>query len=345
MSAVALRFLLLFGVRRSWKILGWLFTGGIILILGVVTLSPVAVDDLIPNVYANQLESSQADGESVSPLGILRISDGFSEYFSQHVQNALIPLGGRSEELLGDYLGIPNLRLLIGLLVGGITLFGGLSFFMGQGLSPTVLIFEVGYIGILILWPWRGTRFLYPILPFLYFQFFGGILLGISLMRRIGFVSQKSYRSLTGGLLVILVIMVVFASLVKGITDNDNSLNHTRDLRIGAEWITGHSTSDAVVMAEQPQSVYLYSDRKTIGFPDNSITEPAQLQRLVCNQNVKFILIAPKLEWRADRTLMYDEHTKEILKMLTQLKNTSFLSLAYESKDDLVQVYEVIGCK
>jgi len=111
---------------------------------------------------------------------------------------------------------------------------------------------------------------------------------------------------------------------------------------VGAIWLRENASNDAVIMAQQPQSIYLYSQRKTIDYP--RVANATELERLIHEQGVDYILVAPKLEWRADGSLAYDEYTLDVLlPFLNTLTEKELLRLVYESEKDMTKVYQVIN--
>lgn len=212
---------------------------------------------------------------------------------------------------------------------------------MCQRLSPTVYLFEVLYIGIILLWPWRGARFLYPIQPFLYYHFLLGILFIINQVERFTPFLRKYGRFVSYICTGMVIAGILTLSIYRGVTDSMSSLAYTRDLRIGASWLRENSSQDALIMAQQPQSIYLYAQRQTVDYP--AINDARELKRYILAQGIDYILVAPKLEWRADGSLQYDNYTRDIvLPFLNLLTETCHLRLVYESTEDMVKVYQVL---
>jgi hypothetical protein len=94
-------------------------------------------------------------------------------------------------------------------------------------------------------------------------------------------------------------------------------------------------------MTQQAQSIYLYSQRKTVDYP--GISNAAELEQVIQRLGVDYILVAPNLKWRADGNLAYDKYTREVfLPLLNTLTARNQLRLVYESAEDKVQVYQVL---
>lgn len=321
--------------------LAWFVIGGITLVFVILITTPVTVKSLVPVEYVDQFDHPQLWGQvRIEDALLPRLIGALRDYASQHLREAVIPIGGGHRELeLGRRLGIPNLPLLTGLMIGSLMLLGMLVF-QEQGLFPSALIFAMLYFGAILVWPWRGARFLYPIQPFLFYYLLEGIRLiakPFNTAKLKIFDSAYSLINLGTGVCCFILLCL---SLYKGITDNGNSLQYVRDFQVGTVWLRENSPSDAVIMAQQPQSVYLYSDRKTVDYA--RIADSSQLKDAIQRQNIDYILVAPKLEWRQDGLLVYDAYTQEtFLPSINQLEAQRELYLIYESEKDMVKLYQV----
>jgi hypothetical protein len=342
--AIVIRVLLTLPINKSLKILGYMFGGGIAVVLIVIILTPVAIPDLVPVEYVDQFQDPISWGQTQIETSLVpRFLSAFTEYTKQHLRDTITPVGGGKRELeFGKRLGVDNLPLLTGLFIGILILLGSFSFLSKQGVSPTVYLFEILYFGAILLWPWRGERFLYPLQPFLYYHFLLGILLVIGQIERLKLFSRNASRLISHICVGAVILTTLIFSIYKGFTDNTSSLEYTRDLRVGAIWLRENASNDAVIMAQQPQSIYLYSQRKTIDYP--RVANATELERLIHEQGVDYILVAPKLEWRADGSLAYDEYTLDVLlPFLNTLTEKELLRLVYESEKDMTKVYQVIN--
>lgn len=342
-AAIVIRLLFALPIRKSLKILGYLFIGGAVVVGAVVILTPVSVSDLAPTEYADQLRNPQAWGQVQIETDLApRLWSGLKDYARQHVREVIVPIGGGQREVeLGQRLGISDLSLATGLGVGSLIILGSFSFFVRKGVSSTAYIFVILYLGAILLWPWRGARFLYPIIPFLHYWFLFGILIIIDQVERFKPLSIHSGRLISRICLITIVTIMLLSSLYKTMTNNSHTTEYTRNLRVGTTWLRDNSPADALIMAQQPQSIYLYSQRKTIEYPD--VANFADLQKVIEERGVDYILIAPKLEWRADGSLVYDEYTRDIfLPLLNRLRQMERLQLVYESEEDKVMVFQVL---
>ena len=341
--AVIIRILLAFPFSHAIKTLGYLLLGGMVFVIIVFVLTPIAIHDLLPFEYADQFENPQSwDQIQVETALIPRIYTGFLAYTKQHLREVVLPIGGGNQELeFGKRMGITDLPLLTGLVFGSLILLGSFSFLLKQGLSPSVYIFEILYFSAILLWPWRSARFLYPILPFLLYNLLWGVSIIGNQFRRIKILPKRisPITSETG--VAVFFLVILFISIYKGVTDNNNSLQYTRDLRVGTTWLKENSSSEALIMAQEPESIFLYSQRKTIDYIYAS-TVP-ELERKIHQQGIDYILVAPKLEWNTDGSLEYDVYTRNIfLPHIDELVSRGYLRLVYQSDEDMVQAFQVL---
>jgi hypothetical protein len=343
-------------VRR----LVYFMSGGISLIFVVVAATPVEFQDLIPTEYTNQLVNPQ-DYEYVNIEDALvpRSISGFLAYTESYLRKAVIPVGGGQNEIeFGKRFGIPDLPLLTGLVTGSLILLGSLSVLHGEGLSPTAFVFEILYFGVVVAWPWRGERLLYPIQPFLFYQLLLGIMLLAGVIQHFSFSPPivKKYFADLGVAAMVTIILII--SFYKGainyrvvaesadaagrsiVAVNNNAPLLSRDLRVGAVWIRDNSSTDALVMARYPQSIYLYSQRKTVDYPQ--AFTGSQLIEAIELQGVDYILIAPV--WQLGGAWAYDTYTLEmLLPLLDELVSKGKLELVYQSFGDRVSVYHAVN--
>jgi hypothetical protein len=324
----------------------YLLLGGLLLVTLVVAFTPVTLQSLLPAEYMNQLSHPHEWGQSrIEDAFVPRFVGAFLEYMQYHLRTAVFPLGGGGSELeLGQRIGIPNLPLLTGLFIGCLILLGSLAVFRNQGVLPTVMMFEILYFLAILVWPWRDARFLYPILPFLLYHLLWGVRIVSQQLQRLRFVPARTSELITNISLAAVIIGLLFISAYKGISDRGNSLRYVRDLSVGTTWLKNNSSPDSLVMAQQPQSIYLYSNRQTIDFPvEPSYLSSDDFERIIREQNVDYILVAPEMAWNQDGNLAYDVFTTEtILPIMHDLDEKESLEVVFVSEVDKVFVYQLI---
>jgi hypothetical protein len=144
------------------------------------------------------------------------------------------------------------------------------------------------YMLVTVAWPWRGERFLYGVLPFLYAYLLIG---GLAIMRvasmRFKYPERVS-KTWVSRLVVGAFVILLCAKFGRG-TLIDGTRAHLGDLSAGAAWIQENAPSGAVVAAEQPWIAYLYTQRASVELPSNV---PA-LRCLAARWDGVYLLIRP----------------------------------------------------
>jgi hypothetical protein len=240
---------------------------------------------------------------------------------------------------LSNSLDVSDLSHLIWTGMGVLMFVGSFSFLWNQGVSPTVYVFGVLYFGALLLWPWRSPRFLYPIQPFLFWHLIQGVRLMASQPGRVRGFPAGIVRALTVSGMTAVIAALLGVAIYRGMTDEENARRHVRDFRVGTTWLKENSPEDALIMAQQPQSIYLYARRKTVNYGD--IATADDLERVIQQQGIDYILVAPELIWRGDGALTYDAYTRDtLLPLLNTLASAGQLRVAYTAEKDLVQIFQ-----
>ena len=330
----------------KWKNLGMLAAGGALFLLLVVSGTSISFSMLFPHEYLDQLQRPAVAGQTHIEAGLfVRGLSAYWEYVSLHIRFAVACLGGgEGERLFGQRFGVPNLPLLTGLLIGISVMIGWGYMFACRMQSFPAAVFGLLYFGVILLWPWREPRFLYPIQPFLCAFFLCGIqVTGTTLFRAFRPLTQSRRSGNAFAAFTCLMILAVF--IFRGMTDVSNSFaSMPRDFRVGTLWLKEHAPQDAVIMAQNPETIFWYSQRKTVDYLYVS-TEDA-LKTAINTHHIDYILIAPKKEWRSDGGLEYDDYTKNILlPIIKNMESNREAQLAYHSMRDNVGVYRVITSK
>ncbi len=322
----------LLALRKRWKDLGGVIAGFGVLLTLVVLVTPVGPKDLF-NIaeYQNQFYAPGKWGQGTVAVDLLpRFIQGTSEYLTKYVRDAMIPfIGGPTTFRVLDRFGLTPLLPLVSATVVVLVIVGFIVSLKRVGLHPLHIFIPI-YMGILTVWPWKGERFLYAIFPFL----FGYLLISIDavldyMTEHISWLGTTHKRILLSGATFLLLWIQIVASV-----RIDDSLNHVRDFRTGTSWLRGNAPADAVILAEQPQSIYLYSGRATIELP----AEFADVRAMACKYKA-YALLAPVLEWTNDRIYRYDEKTIELRSALTT--NTISGQLVFSDEAEKVEIYQI----
>jgi hypothetical protein len=307
-------------------------------LLAILALTPIDVHNLWPSRYITELSTNGSANTDREPVGVSDILPArFSEYVFVEIRRALLPLGGgEREHQLADRLGLPLLPSIIGATIAALVGLGAWYAFRKRALSPSVMLFEIFYFGALLLWRWSDTRLLYPLQPFLAAQLLMGAQALTDGVRRL----WPAWRGGTRQPIAVGVVcaLLLAASLAKSIRPQ-HSIDFTRDLRVGATWLTDHTPPDAIVMGRYPQALYLYSGRKTIPL---SARTGEDLERAFEERHIDYLLIGPALAWRRDGALDYDRMQRGLLPAVAELTARGRLTPVFESTPrELVRIYRV----
>jgi hypothetical protein len=258
-------------------------------------------------------------------------------HLEKHIRQALVPLGGgEHERAFAERIGLPWLPTVLGLLVSGLIGLGYFRWFAREGLSAFNLS-ALFYLGALFAWLWQDTRFLYPILPQLYF----GLLLGIEAVRD-GVVAWRphtpSLRKWGHGLLLAAVFILMSFSIYKSL-NLDDSRRHVGDLAVRTRWLKANTSPAAIVLTEAPDRDFLYGGRKTVPMP--AASSASALDDFLAQHGINYILVAPQIVWQASYTPTYSDQTLRLFPLLESLNAQNRIKLVYASEPDLVEVFEV----
>lgn len=317
----------------------------------LVLATNVTVRDIWPGTYL-QHSSLPTIGDHSLPFGtpglptepvslLSRVTAGGRAYLEQHIRTAIVPVGGGDREVqLGKSLfGIENLPAAIGLTVTALVFLGAVVALRRQsGLLPGVLLFEACYLAVLFNWPWNGARFLYPIQPFLAFHFLSGVAAVVSVLPLVERVTSR--RRIAAVATAAVCVGLAGAGAAKSLNAPDGR-GHLPDLEVGARWLRENAATSAVVMARNPDSVFVHAERKVLDYP--LAFELAPFRDQLDKHRVDFVLVTPELWWRDDGQLAYDEvMARSYVPMLEALEREGRVTSVFRSDRDLVEVFEVV---
>lgn len=361
-------YLLLIEGWRVWRRLAATAVSMMLFVTIVLVSTPVTVDALIPYEYLshenaalirnlvgqadvpmpaasptddNVLTSrtSDADQDAHRPFSRENLVWNVRQHLGKDLRQAIIPLGGgEREETIAQRLGVPQFPLFFGLAVSAVVILGFVRWYYRERVSA-LWLFAVLYSGILYVWPWEGTRLLYPIQPQIFLAFLLGIdavLLGVAtITSRLERTPRASRlrQQLVSATVIVLVILAVVGSL--RIAD---SRIHTGDLAIRSAWLREHTVPTDVIMTEVPELDYLYSDRLAVWYPGICDTA-GDLQNYLTTNNVDYILVAPKLEWEPQHTAEYSDLATCFTPLFETLARAGQLELVYSSEPTMIRVF------
>jgi hypothetical protein len=296
--------------KRRWQTVTLAGAVLCVAIVFVVAVTPLRASDLFRiGEYDDQLQNPNEYGRTAVAAAILpRLQEGIQEYVLTIIPDALAPLihASQTRALLGRLsLGFVPPLLAIALLA--LLLIGLWADFRRLGLAPTHL-FVLGYLAVILVWPWRKERFLYPILPFLFALLLAGVTwLAQAIGRRLRPVPASWLQLLT-----VLLVVLWLGTLALRSVRLEGSLQHVPDLRVGTTWLREHAPPDALVIAEHPRVIYRYAERATAAFP-NEVTASAK----PASQQPTYVLLMPELRWRNDGLRSYSARTQQWADALT----------------------------
>lgn len=321
--------------KRRWMGLVTVASVSIATLALIVVLTAIDWHDLAGfGEYADQFRDPARWGQVGVATNVLhRAGQGVFEYGSIHLRDALIPfIGGPTSYRILRGIGLGFVPSLISLFVLGLVMLGFVLNAKVYGLLPTH-VFVALYAAVALVWPWRGTRFLYGILPFL----FAYLLIGGSAL--IQSLSQLAARS--GPLRGILAkvgpagVILLLCAHVLASAKIEHSLNHVRDFSVGTTWLRENTEPDAVIAAEQPAAIFLYAQRSTVDLPK----EVGELQALRSHFNHLYVLIAPQLVWSEGRELRYSRNAQEMLDSLES--GVVPATVVFQNEREMVRVYRL----
>lgn len=331
--------------RKAWPVLVSISTQMLLLAGIVVVATTVQSRDLLPLGYIGEFRERASSRRQEAPDPLLsRMAKTAGQHLTQNVAVTLIPAGGRKldnlAQAVGERIRFPHVAALCGLLVSGVVLFGYARWLASEGLS-TFLGFSVLYSGAILLWMGWESRFLYPILPQLFFALLLGIE-GTTLWIASWLTPRKPSRRgfLATKTVAVAVLLITGLSLYKNVNE-DNSRLHVGDLRERTRWLRYHSLPSDVVMTEEPQTDFLYSGRKTVTY--QSFSSAQELKSYLHAQQVRYILFAPQLNWQAVHTPAYSTGATRTLALLKDLAAQNRVALVYSSAREAVKVFKVLA--
>ena len=199
-----------------------------------------------------------------------------------HPERGLLDLWGFVERLFGQlelYLTRELPNTLVPYFVGAETLFHPASLLLislavvatvlciKRGDHQLLLIYAALFVGVVLLWPWPGDRFLVPIVPVLVFLQVWVVLQLRNALAAQGGVAQDASKYLVWVLLLIYALPLPSgAKRLANYSQADYPPQWSRYYQVG-QWLKVHSPEDAVVLCRKGYWMYIVSGRRCVGFP------------------------------------------------------------------------------
>lgn len=350
--------ILIIGFLISWatmiRLVGFCLAGAILFdlltqkkIKQVILLGIVFGISLFPQLIfaqgsGNQLLPSGTTGFLVSSSdGLITIVRTLQDYIAEYLPNVLFGAFGATTYTLASNLGmgwlvtVAKYILLSLILVGMSTSPKKYSFLLGY-LAIYFLVIGVKKTGVSGHASNAEPRYLIPLLPLLYYYFLSGLSwvikkLSSAITNQTGKKYIKTiYPGLTGIILVLL--------FARGISSAFNPLSsQITDISIGTQWISENSPGDSIIMSRSPVARYLYSQRRTLDFPD-SLSQEMEIFQFMEDNNVSYIFVAPKMQ--VSTTSQLDSYQTDIIMPLIQDNPDRFLKI-FSNETHNVMIYQI----
>ncbi len=316
-------------LRRSLA----MFLGGVMLSVGIVATTSVVWSDLAGGVGIYTAEqgavASIPNASDQTTSMIQRTANGLADYALVQVRDALVPfVGSPSVAAAFDGLRVGFVPAVVG---GVLTVLVGVGLAVTLRTAPATVphIYVLIAMGILVVWPWRGVRFLYPVSPWL----FAYLIIGLqALFKRL---LPSEHASTTRALLAALVVASLGTAQIARSMRITASVEHVPDLWLGTSWLKENAPVTSVVASEGPLVVWaLYADRPIVGL------EPRCAPDLSCAlDGVDYILVRPTFEWRSDGHYRQSALGKAVAEWAARSPET--LERVYHHPPTNVAVYRV----
>jgi len=264
---------------------------------------------------------------------------GIRQHLGNDIRIVVMPVGGgESEARLGERFGIPNLPQLTSYLASLLVLVGFVRLVKRETFT-LILIFGAVYFLCLFVWVWNDPRLLYPIQVQLHLSFLLALGDGVSALIQV--VRQKTTRALMSRSLVLAGVtgLVLVAFLLKTFAGED-SRQHTGDIRLRSAWISANTNVADVIASNSAEIDYLYSGRKIASFAAGfgPASTPAAFLRA---NHVKYVLIAPLVEWQSSLKPNFDDPTIAMKAALDQLALAGSARLVFQDEPQQISVYRL----
>ena len=198
-------------------------------------------------------------------------------YLTRELPNTLVPYFTGAETLFH-----PASLLLIGLAVAATVLC------IKRGDHQLLLIYAAFFVGVVLLWPWPGDRFLVPIVPVLVF-----LQVWVVLQIRDALVARGGGAGDAGKYLVWVLLLIYVLPLPGGAkrladySQADYPPQWSRYYQAG-QWLKANASEDAVVLCRKGYWMYIISGRRCVGFP---FAAPDEVLAHMERENVDYVVL------------------------------------------------------
>ncbi|MDE0965218.1 MAG: hypothetical protein OSB73_18975 [Candidatus Latescibacteria bacterium] len=196
-------------------------------------------------------------------------------YLTRELPNTLVPFFDSAETIFH-----PASLLLILLAVAATV------FCVKRGENLLLLVYAAFFMGVVLLWPWPGDRFLIPIVPVLVFLAVWVVLKTQDILVAKGGAGVS--KVLVWALLCIcLVGQVAGVKRLADYAEADYPPPWSRYYQAGL-WLKANTSEDAIVLCRKGYWMYIVSGRRCIGFP---FEEPAQVLAYMEREQADYVVL------------------------------------------------------
>jgi len=183
---------------------------------------------------------------------------------------------------------------LLRLSVPGLILLGITSRWRASRTVDLPEILSLLYVPGIMLWPYvQQGRFLYPVLPFLLLYFYVGV--DAVAAPIVGRLFKNRAKAAVAAALAAITLILLIPNLREDIRRawTDPIARYTPRIAPAGVWLAQHTPANAVVMAEYPSWLYLYSGRRTRPLTGST---PCNLEDVVAS-DADYIVVGPAQQW------------------------------------------------
>lgn len=302
----------------------------------IVVATPVARGDLIPLEYLAQIVDPVAyrPRQSSGPLASRLLKSTYA-HATINLRQVTLPFGGgESEQAIIARIGVPGLPIALNLGVAALVAVGWGLWIARAGPSAGALA-GLAYLLTIPVFPWPRVRYLYPVLP----QIFFALLLAIAFFSRLVFSRWPRRSTLAERWMPAIATVFLLGASVYKDTLRDDSRVHVGDLELRSQWIRTHTHPEAIVMTEQGQTDFLYGRRRTVPYPPQS--EKPALWNYLRDRRVDYILLGPNLVWQSQYAPVPSRSTRRVVAEIAPLIADGRLVEVHTSQDGSVRVLAV----
>lgn len=269
--------------------------------------------------------------DSVSPITkLLQMMKNLQAYSDTMIASTIVPIFGPTIEAFLNEKGLGVVLPICNWLVIGAISVGLLRAL--KELRVESIYVSIYFVAVLNFWnPAVGsaqTRFLIPIIPFLFY---------LALCTMIWFAQQiiRNNKQKVAYVVTVLICPLILLSIIRNIQALEDPVrNRMKDLSIGTTWVQENTAENAIIMTSDPISDYLYTRRLTVEYP---LVEQ-DIEESLSEQQVDYIIIAPQLQML--RTTQLDPFVESVL-LPVLTSDPAMYRLVYHNKMHNVFVYKL----